>query len=51
MSVLEFSPKHIGNHGSENGSEVAKQREEMVNNGGVVLVDVQLVVDVNGQNS
>ena len=48
--VLEFSEKHISEKGSEKRREVAEEREGVVDDGRIVLVEVKLGLEVDDQD-
>ena len=48
---LELSEDLIGQHCAEEWAEVAEEGEGVVDDGGAVLAEVQLVLDVDRQNS
>ena len=47
---LEFSKELICDHGPEDGGEVAEEGEGVVDDGGRVLGEVQLVLDVDRED-
>ena len=49
-NCLELPEKLVGNHGTEDGGEVAEHGEGVVDHGGRVLRQVQLLLQVEGED-
>ena len=47
---FKLAPQLIGQHGAEKRAKVAKEGKRVVDHRGRVLAEVQLVLDVNGQD-
>ena len=47
---LELSKELVSNHGTKDGSEIAEHREGVVDDGGLVLIEVQLLLQVDGED-
>ena len=47
---LELSKELVSNHGTKDGSEIAEHREGVVDDGGLVLGEVKLLLQVDGED-
>ena len=47
---LELPEQLVGNHGTKDGGEVAEHGEGVVDDGGLVLAEVQLLLQIDGED-